>query len=64
MDEDKDPHRVGGQADQPHGTQGPPSDRNPDETRHAKPGKASDAQHATNPTKPVEGTEIRSGKPG
>ncbi len=64
-DDDKDDlHRTGGQADQPHGTQGPPTDANPDQTRFAKPGKASDGAHSTKPTKPVEGTTVTSGKPG
>lgn len=61
---DADTRRSGGPTDQPHGTQGPPTDANPDETRHAKPGKASDGAHSTNPTKPVEGATVRSGKPG
>lgn len=61
---DADARRSGGPTDRPHGTQGPPTDADPDEPRHAKPGKASDGARSTKPTKPVEGTTVRSGKPG
>jgi hypothetical protein len=48
-------HRSGGDTSQPHGTQGPPTDSNPDSPRVNKPqGVEREADHSTNPTNPVK----------
>lgn len=50
-------HRTGGQPDQPHGKEGPPTDANEDATRIEKPGKVREAEQTSNPTHPVKGNE-------
>lgn len=49
-------HRTGGQADQPHGKDGPPTDANRDATRIEKAGKVREGEHTTNPTYPIKDT--------
>jgi hypothetical protein len=64
MADERDTHRTGGQPDQPHGTVGPPTDRNPDETRHDSPGIKREAERSTNPTRPERKPETDAGAPG
>jgi hypothetical protein len=64
MADERDTHRTGGQPDQPHGTVGPPTDRNPDETRHDSPGTKREAERSTNPTRPERKPETDAGAPG
>ena len=59
-------HRTGGDTSQPHGTQGPNTDKNPDSPRtNNLPGVQQEADHSTNPTNPVKISPSHgSGAPG
>lgn len=65
---DETTRRTGGDTSQPHGEQGPPTDRNSDKPKggsHSKYDVQQDADGAHNPTNPVKmRPEVKSGKPG